>query len=811
MRNAVTNKRAFRLKLIALIKYIRRPGIIASFAIILATAVWFAVPPRMFNVPASYVIEDSHGTLMSASIASDGQWRFPHNDSVPAKFINCITVFEDKRFFSHPGVDPFAMCRAIKSNLNGKSGLQGASTLTMQVIRLSRQPVKRTFFEKIAETFLAFRLEAHYSKDRIMALYASNAPFGGNVVGLDAAAWRYFGREAKSLSWGEMAALAVLPNAPSLVHPGKNREILLKKRNFLIDKLVANHSIDRSTGELSKLEPLPGAPLPLPQFAPHLLQRFRQESGSSATIIRTTIDLPLQQQVSGIVQQHHRELRGNGINNVAALVVDVETGNVLSYVGNVAFSNDPELESSVDIIKAPRSPGSTLKPILYAAALSDGIILPHTLMPDIPTRIGSYVPKNFDGGFDGAVPASVALARSLNIPAVKLLQQYKYQRMYELLKQSGISTFKKPANHYGLSLILGGSEVTMWDMAALYASLARSLNHEHQHRGRIHKNDFHTLSYHGGIPEVSEPVPGSANIKLVNALDPLSIYYTFRAMEEVMRPGEEGLWQQFSSSQRIAWKTGTSFGFRDGWAIGVTPKYVVVVWTGNADGEGRPGLVGVHSAAPIMFDIFRHLPASEWFAVPQFGLTRVRVCKQSGLRAGIDCPDVDTMPVPPNGLRAPLCPYHKMIHLDRSERYRVNANCETVSEMVNKPWFTLTPAMEWYYQQKNFNYKSLPPFKPGCEYSETGRQMELIYPGYDSKIYVPLEVNGIRGKTIFTAAHRGNETRIYWSLDDEFLCITERFHQVAISPPPGTHIITLVDANGETISRQFEILDREQQ
>ncbi|MGH2566121.1 MAG: transglycosylase domain-containing protein, partial [Ginsengibacter sp.] len=361
--------------------------------------------------------------------AADGQWRFPYDEKVPDKFIKCITTFEDKRFYDHPGVDVIAFARAGFKDLKSKEMVQGGSTLTMQVIRLSRHETDRSIWEKIIESIQSVRLECRYSKKQIMALYTSEAPFGSNVVGLDAASWRYYGRSPDKLSWGEMAALAVLPNAPALVHPGKNRDILLKKRNALLDKLLENKILDKSNCYLSKLEPLPGNPVPLPQLAPHLLQRFKQDAQVNKNLssrTKTTIDINLQKNVIDILNRHHTILKGNRINNACALVLDVETGNVLSYVGNIYDPSNPELESDVDVIKAPRSPGSALKPILYASMFSEGMILPNSLVPDIPTQIGGYTPQNFDLSYDGAVPASRALARSLNIPAVKLLQQYKY-------------------------------------------------------------------------------------------------------------------------------------------------------------------------------------------------------------------------------------------------------------------------------------------------------------------------------------------------------------------------------------------------
>ncbi|MEO6584565.1 MAG: penicillin-binding protein 1C [Ferruginibacter sp.] len=779
--------------------------IIFIAAVALFTWFWLSLPKKLFNAPTCYVIEDKDGNLLNASIAADGQWRFPYDENVPVNFIKCITTFEDKRFYNHPGVDVVAFTRAALRNVRSKEVVQGGSTLTMQVIRLSRHKTDRSIWEKIIESIQSVRLECSYSKNEIMALYASEAPFGSNVVGLDAASWRYFGRSPDKLSWGEMASLAVLPNAPALVHPGKNPNTLLKKRNALLDKLFANKIIDSSTCYLSKLEPLPGNPVPLPQLAPHLLQRFKEDKANDKDLlpgIKTTIDVNLQKNVTDILNEHHNILKGNGINNACALVLDVETGNVLAYVGNIDGHNNPELESDVDVIKAPRSPGSALKPILYSAMFSDWMILPNSLIPDIPTQIGGYTPQNFDLDYDGAVPASMALARSLNIPAVKLLQQYKYQRFYDLLKQLGMTTLNKPADNYGLSLILGGSEVTMWDLAGIYAGMARVVNHQKKNKGLALKKDFFAPKYF----DVEKPAKASTNGEAINSLDATSIWFTFQAMEEVMRPGEEGLWQEFSSSQRIAWKTGTSFGFRDAWAIGVTPKYVVAVWTGNTDGEGRAGLIGVQTSAPIMFDIFRELPSSKWFAKPQSNFSFIPVCRQSGYRANVDCPDVDTIMVSKNGYRSPLCPYHKLIHLDATGTFRVDESCESPANMIHKSWFVLTPTIEWYYKQKNHDYKPLPPFKPGCNFSEMGKQMDLIYPQQDAKIYVPLEIDGSRGKTIFTATHRKPGSKIFWHLDDEYIGTTINFHQMAFSPSPGKHLLTIVDENGESVSREFEII-----
>ncbi|WP_256010573.1 penicillin-binding protein 1C [Desertivirga xinjiangensis] len=775
-------------------------------ALVLLTAFTFCLPEPLFVHPTSFVIESVEGELLSASTARDGQWRFPKNDSVPEKFKQCIIAFEDKRFYRHPGVDILAVARAIRQNFSKGRVVSGGSTLSMQVIRLS-QGNKRTLINKLFEAIKALRLELRYNKEEIISLYAANAPFGSNVVGLDAAAWRYFGRPASSLSWGEAATLAVLPNSPSLVHPGKNRDRLRVKRDRLISILEHEKVIDADEAMLASIEPLPGKPFPLPQSAPHLMSLVKSDfkkNKLSSTLVRSSIQSQLQNQVSDILWSHRQRLAANEVSNCAALVLDVESGQALAYVGNIYQPENTEAESYVDVIQAPRSPGSTLKPLLYAAMLNEGMLLPNSLIPDIPTQISGYQPNNYDLGYDGAVPASKALARSLNVPAVRMLQQYRYERFHDFLKSTGVSTLIKPPDFYGLSLILGGCETTMWELSGIYASMARTLKHYRKNRGKYAKSDWRPPTYLANKANDRE-------LEKNGKLDASAIYYTFEAMNEVMRPGEELLWKQFSSSRKIAWKTGTSFGFRDAWAIGVTPQYLVAVWAGNTDGEGRPGLTGIDAAAPILFDIFRSLPpgSTQWFEMPSPEMKLLEVCKQSGFKASTMCTSTEKMHLPVRSSNAAVCNFHKLVHLERSGRFQVSSECESPSEMIHKSWFVLPPAMEYYYKSKDYSYQSLPPFREDCAGNIGGNVMELIYPRHNARIYVPVELDGKRGQVIFNAAHQKSDTKVFWHLDDEFVGSTRDIHQIALNPSAGKHQITLVDQQGNRLQQAFVILDKE--
>jgi penicillin-binding protein 1C len=779
---------------------------------VLGLAWWLALPRVLFKSPHSLVMLSSNGTLLGARIADDGQWRFPLEKQVPDKFEKCILAFEDKRFYSHPGVDFIAIGRAAWSNLRHHKRVSGGSTISMQVIRLSRNHPSRTIPEKIIEMILATRLEVRYSKKEIMALYAANAPFGGNVVGLEAASWRYYGKSAEKLSWGEMAALSVLPNSPTLVHPGRNHDILRAKRDFVLWKLKKSGVIDSLTCLAAQKEYLPAKPYTLPDYAPHLLERMYadlHETKNDEEIVKSTINIHLQELTNKAIANHFEELSGNGVRNAAAIVIDVKTGNVLAYTGNTTAPGRPDYATYVDNITAPRSTGSILKPLLYASLLQDGTILPDMLIPDIPTNLNGYTPKNYNYDYEGAVPASTALERSLNIPAVRMLQMYGAQNFTRQLNRMGFTTINKPGNYYGLTLILGGAEANLWDLAGTYASMSRTLTHYNQ-KGIYLASDFRQPNYY----RTKSFVPDSKENYLKNppVLNASSIWLTFEAMVKVARPDEEKFWNKFEGGSKIAWKTGTSFGNRDAWAIGCTPDYVVAVWAGNSSGEGRPGLTGIGSAAPILFDIFNALPSkSAWFERPDNDMEKVMICKQSGHLASDICPDKIEQLVPKNGVSSRPCPYHQVVFLDYSKKFLVQSDCECISNMLKTPWFLLPPAEEVYYRIRHADYIQLPPYRKDCSpvinSSKNNKSLTLVYPQRASRIYLPVNLEGKTVSTVFEAVHRDPNAKVFWHLDDMYLGSTNSgLHQMALAPNPGTHILTLIDDKGEKIVQKFEIV-----
>ncbi len=765
---------------------------------LLLFSTWYinCLPDALFNDSTSTVLLDKDGNLLGAKIAGDGQWRFSAHQPVPEKFKKCILEFEDRNFYRHHGISINGIGRALLQNIKHKKVISGGSTISMQLARIMRKNPPRTFGEKLLEMVLATRIELRYSKTEILQYYTAHAPFGNNVVGLEAASWRYFGRGPDKLSWAESATLAVLPNAPGLIYPGKNHQRLLNKRNRLLKRLYAAGQVDATTFQLALSEPLPDKPLPLPQLATHLLVRLIKEGHKGQTIC-SSIKLSLQKKTKELLQQHSELLQENKIFNGAVMITSVKTGKVLAYVANTQ-SADAEQSSDVDCIAAPRSTGSILKPFLFTKSLEDGLITPNTLIPDVPTQFGSFSPKNFTMQYDGAVPASKALARSLNIPMVRLLNEYGLEKFHRELKQLGLTTLNKPAKHYGLSLILGGAEAKLWDLSAAYTHLAQQLK-ENKTTNISLLNDKELLK----IKKKQEKA------KLLKA-DRACIYSTFEAMVEVNRPDEDGNWRVFASSQKIAWKTGTSFGFRDAWAIGITPDYVVAVWIGNADGEGRPGLTGIKAAAPLLFDVFAQLPGStQWFRAPKESMSKIAVCRESGYRACERCEKADTVLIPATCLNSAACPYHQVVHLSMDAKYRVDSECEAVYNMKHVNWFVLPPLIEKYYKFNHPDYKELPAYKPECLAKIADRSIALLYPKPNSKIYVPIEIDGNTGRTIFEATHRNIATKIYWHLDDAYIGETREIHQLALNPSVGKHKLMLIDEDGITLQLKFEVLGRD--
>lgn len=734
----------------------------------------------------SRVLYDRHGELLSARLSDDGQWRFPLEDEVPEKFFNALLTFEDKRFYDHHGVDGLALLRALRSNWRAGKIVSGGSTLTMQLARIVDGHQARTVTQKMRELLLAWRLEWRFEKHELLRLYAQLAPFGGNIVGVETAAWRYFGRAARHLSWAEAATLAVLPNSPALIHPGRARAHLQRKRDALLQQLAARDVLTALDLKAALSEPLPTQVLPLPKRAEQLLDRY----ASSAIATHTFIDAATQDFTREAVRRYNAQLQQFGINDAAALIIRNDDLSVLAYVGNAADSDSTAAAKFVDLARRPRSSGSIFKPFLYAAMLQQGQITPEMLVADVPTQINGYIPENFDHTYRGAVSAKQALALSLNIPAVRLLREFGIERFYLVLNNSGASTLFRRPDDYGLTLILGGAETTLWDVAQMYANLARHA----QQPNRV-SNTFASIRLQHAQP---------SQTWVQNDIGSGAAYLTVQALQEVNRPGDESFWRNFSSSKKIAWKTGTSFGLRDAWAVGVTPEYTVAVWVGNANGVGVAGLSGTQSAAPLLFQLFNYLPDTTWFDAPISELTDIDVCRDDGYLPNQGCA-TQTVSVPKHSHFEKVSPYHRFIHTDALRQWQVNNQCDD-RPLRSESWFVLPPAWEYFYRRHHPDYRPLPKWKNGCNAPNDDQPIGLLYPQEGSRVFIPADLDGATSRVIFEAVHREQNATLFWHIDDQFIGKTRHFHQQMVNPEGGDHWLVIQDDQGHRLSRKFTVM-----
>ncbi|VUD59251.1 Penicillin-binding protein 1C [Thalassocella blandensis] len=762
------------------------------------------LPTSLDGRPLTKVLLSQEGHLLAARIAEDQQWRFPRTRHLPAKYIQALTAFEDRHFYSHPGINPFAIGRAFVGNLKAGRVISGGSTITMQLARMLRQDPPRTYTNKLIEMLIALKLEWHFSKNEILSLYASEAPFGGNTVGIGAASWRYFGRylqdksmhSVSQISWAEAAFLAVLPNSPALVHPGRSRDVLLAKRNRLLQTLWQQGKLSENEFRLSLLEPLPQKPKPIPQLASHLLQSLIAKHPQQ-TIFHSTLKSQLQEKALALSQFRGQQLAREGVHNLAIVVIDHREMETPIYLGNVTSAeNTSAYAPAVDIATRPRSTGSVLKPLLYGLMLQSGQILPNTLVEDIPTNYRGFTPENYDHQYRGVVAANQALSRSLNIPAVRMLHQYGISRFYDDLQRMGMSTLFRPSEEYGLSLILGGAEGNLQELTQIYAQLMNSARQG-------------TRGWKHATPKILRDDTPAANQPFV--LQQGAAWLTLDALLHVKRPGTESLWQEFSSSQSIAWKTGTSYGLRDAWAIGSNGRYTVGVWAGNAGGEGVPGLSGLNTAAPSLFEIFDLLGHSQWIETPELALKKVETCKDDGyLSAGL-C-DAEISLAPAGSHFQQITPYHKTIQLDATGQFRVHGGCESVANMHITSRLVLPPVQEFYWRQHHNEYQALPPWREDCitdlaSYSDD-LPMDIVYPQEGSRVYIPFELDGSRGRVVFQASHRQRKSKLYWHIDEDFVQQTQVFHQVTLDLQAGWHKLILVDELGYRLERWFNVIDK---
>lgn len=533
-----------------------------------------AAPPAPM-LAHSVEVQDREGRLLRPFALADGRWRLAP-EGVDRRYIEMLVAYEDKRFFEHGGVDPLALIRAAWQMLSHGRIVSGGSTLTMQVARLLEPREGRTLTAKLREMRRAIELEAKLSKREILNLYMALAPFGGNVEGVRAASLTYFGKEPRRLSLAEVALLVALPQAPESRRPDRHAEVAKRARDTVLERLESAGIFGAPEQEFATRAPTPSRRLPMPMLAAHAAEEARRERPATQ-IHRLAIDASSQSRLEKLAQERVSTL-GPGV-SLAMVVVDNATGEVLARVSG-ADPMDATRAGAVDLTRATRSPGSTLKPFIYGLAFEDGIAHPETLIEDRPARFGAYRPRNFDREYQGTVTVRQALQLSLNVPAVVLLQAVGPQRLASRLSESGLGLRLPPGEVPGLAIGLGGVGVNLEGLAGLYAGLANG--------GAVH-----------GLRERMDDVATSSD-GTRRLLSPAAAWYVAQAMAGTPAP-------QNARGGRIAFKTGTSYGYRDAWAVGFDGRRTIAVWVGRPDGQPVPGMIGREAAAPILFEAFARL------------------------------------------------------------------------------------------------------------------------------------------------------------------------------------------------------------
>ncbi len=740
-----------------------------------------APPPDPYTVrPAGVRVLDRQGKLLRGFLSKDQKrrWRLELNEISP-ELINAVLRHEDRWFYQHGGVNPAAVVRAAWGNLRAGKITSGASTITMQLARLT-EPRPRNLRAKLHQVWRACQYESLYSKDQILTMYLNLAPYGGNVEGVGAAAHIFFNKPAAELSWAEACQLAILPQSPNGHDPVRQPDSARSARNDLAQGLWDAGIIDQQIHEEILSSPLPTHRWPSPFNAPHFSRWTRQRHPGHATL-RTTLDAAVQTRTEEIVAGRVRRLRPLGITQGAAVILDSRSGQIIAMVGSADF-HDEKHQGQVNGAVAPRSPGSTLKPLVYAMAFDRGLTTPDALIEDVPRWFADYSPKNFDGLFQGVVKTGKALQSSLNVPAVALaaeLEQSQGGGLHGFLKDAGVASLDKPSGHYGLTLVLGGGEVTLLELASLYGLLARQ----------------------GVWLPTRDVLPKAETADLGRRLlGEGAAWLTMQELKGVQRPDPEILWQGTSRRFEIPWKTGTSYGYRDAWSVGIAGPWVVAVWLGNFSGEGSPHLTGGEVAAPLLFSLIEGLSlesSGTWHQRPPSVAER-QICALSGCPVGDHCGPAVTGFYLPGISPSSVCTIHRTVEVDALSLQTVCSRCraDRLTKQLPVEWWP--PQVASYLVSGGLALPNIPAHNPDCPAFGPSEAPVITSPQSGSEYFlrrgVPLEDQAIALDASFGTSIR----QVWWFVDGVLLQEVRPGEKVFYVPTPGRHQFKVVDDAGRS-------------
>jgi penicillin-binding protein 1C len=725
-----------------------------------------------FNPPSDYsqIITARDGTILHVFLNRQDKWRIMAElDEISPELKKTILQKEDKLFYFHFGINPVAIFRALIQNVVSGERVSGASTVTMQLARLI-DPKSRTYRNKLTEMFRAVQLEWHFSKNEILQMYLNHLPYGGNIEGVKTASLIYYDQLPRALSLAQIVTLSIIPNNPAAFLYAKDDQTLLDTRNHWLDIFDRRGLFSAQMIRDAKEEPLGLEKHPLPRYIPHLACRLHREIPGPA-VIRTYIDSELQSRIQTITWNHVRTIRGKGIRNASVIIIDNQTGDVISYLGSADF-DDASAYGQVDGVRSVRSPGSTLKPFLYALAIDKGLITPATVVTDVPGNFGGYQPENYDGGYRGLISVKNALALSLNIPAVELMDELSKDFFIQMLGRAGFQTISNKQEELGLSLILGGCGVTLEELTSLFFAFAR-------------QGVYCPVHYYQGQP-------GHSCDTLISAP---AVYMVSEMMTSLKRPDFPVKAEQIIDLPRIAWKTGTSYGRRDAWSIGYDPDFTVGVWVGNFDGTGVPELNGTDFAAPLLFRIFRILDEKNpraWFPIPAELKTR-EVCARSGLLPSSFCTDIIEDVYIPGISPSQRCQHMRSVFVNADSSVSFCRSCLPQSGYREKLYRNYPPEVIAYMNEQGLPYESIPRHNPSCErvFYENAPQISSLT---DNAEYILFRDENQRLKLACQAEN--DVVKIFWYVNNKFLSATSIHEALFFEPPEGEVKISCLDDKG---------------
>ncbi|PHM64608.1 PonC [Xenorhabdus stockiae] len=760
--------------------FLRSYLIILAILLILPATLWLADkiwPLPLKNAPAARVVVGADGSPLWRFADSEGIWRYPVTlEQVSPEYIQALLTYEDRWFYQHPGVNPASLLRAAWQDIRAGKIVSGGSTISMQVARLI-DPHSRTFGGKFKQLWRTLQLEWYYSKDEILEMYLNRAPFGGTLQGIGAASWAYLGKSPSDLSSGEAALLAVLPQAPSRLRPDRYPERAQAARDKVLQRLKQYGVWSAEKVADIEDENLWLAPRQVPQLAPLLARRMALNNQQE--IIRTTIDTGLQRQLEDMVINWKYQLAEK--TSIGVLVVDHTDMTVKAYIGSADFQDNSRF-GHVDMVSAWRSPGSTLKPFLYAMALDDGLIHAESLLQDVPRRFDNYRPGNFDSGFNGPVSASEALTRSLNLPVVQLLEAYGAKRFTANLRNAGMTLRFPLGSEPNLALILGGTSVRMDQLVSVYSAFAR--------QGKVSPLRF----------------TAQQELRDRQLFTPGAAWIVRRIMAGESRPLPDNV---LPAEVPLAWKTGTSYGYRDAWAIGLNARYTIGVWVGRPDGTPVAGQSGYATAIPIMNQIHGLLMADLHYGSQPIpvdprpeNVSQAVICWPSGTAfrsEDSNCRqrrlswilDNTIPPTLPSTGQESISGIHEQIWIDKNG-LRVAADCTDARPETISLW---PIALEAWLPEKERRANRLPPINPQCPPMKTDD--------------APLLITGIREGDVLTrlpgqrtldlrVATQGGQGQQWWFLNGEQVTVTENNQSwTKTLSQSGKYQLSVLDLSGQ--------------